>query len=450
MKPFIQLINHASVLIGNDEYAILSDPWYSGTAFDDGWSLLYENKKDDIIKILEKTSHIWISHEHPDHFSIKFFKEYQDLIKDKIFLFQETKDKRVLNFLKSQNLKIFEIKDGEKFKITNNFNLQIQKSDFYDSALIVNIDGKKIFNINDCPLKDEKEILEFRKKYGKCDILLTQFSYAAWKGGKENLPWRKLAAKQKLNTLKLQANILDSKITIPFASFIYFSNTFNFYLNDSVNYPKKICDEFDLKNNKLIFLEPYQKISLNDLNNLQNNFKFWQDKFESVSQNDIVHVKNENSFDELSECFDKYCERLFNKNSKLFLKILKMIPFANIFKPMVINLTDLNINIHINLLNRVFKKTIDKAEISMNSKSMKLIFLQDYGFDTLTVNGCFEELKNNSFLKLTKNFSLGNLNNLGISLNFKFFLNLNIFILFLKKLLFVKNKLNYRYIEDIE
>ena len=205
-----------------------------------------------------------------------------------------------------------------------------------------------------------------------------------------------------------------------------------------------------MKNNKLIFLEPYQKISLNDLNNLQNNFKFWQDKFESVSQNDIVHVKNENSFDELSECFDKYCERLFNKNSKLFLKILKMIPFANIFKPMVINLTDLNINIHINLLNRVFKKTIDKAEISMNSKSMKLIFLQDYGFDTLTVNGCFEELKNNSFLKLTKNFSLGNLNNLGISLNFKFFLNLNIFILFLKKLLFVKNKLNYRYIEDIE
>ena len=62
MKPFIELINHASVLIGNSKYSILSDPWYSGSAFDDGWSLLYENKKDEIINVLNSTTHIWISH----------------------------------------------------------------------------------------------------------------------------------------------------------------------------------------------------------------------------------------------------------------------------------------------------------------------------------------------------------------------------------------------------
>ena len=103
MNSFIQFINHASILIGNDEKAILSDPWYSGSAFDDGWSLLYENEKNEILKILSKTSHIWISHEHPDHFSIKFFNDYYEFIKDKIFLFQETNDKRVVNFLKKRN-----------------------------------------------------------------------------------------------------------------------------------------------------------------------------------------------------------------------------------------------------------------------------------------------------------------------------------------------------------
>ena len=48
MKIFIQFVNHASVLIGNEKNSILSDPWYSGTAFNDGWSLLYENKRETL------------------------------------------------------------------------------------------------------------------------------------------------------------------------------------------------------------------------------------------------------------------------------------------------------------------------------------------------------------------------------------------------------------------
>ena len=52
---------------------ILTDPWYNGNAFDNGWSLLYENKHKFIIKVLNKTNYIYITHEHPDHFSIKFF-----------------------------------------------------------------------------------------------------------------------------------------------------------------------------------------------------------------------------------------------------------------------------------------------------------------------------------------------------------------------------------------
>ena len=65
------------------------------------------------------------------------------------------------------------------------------------------MNGKKIFNINDCPIKDEKEILKFKEKYGECDILFSQFSYAAWKGGKENKSWRENSAYEKL---KLKIN----------------------------------------------------------------------------------------------------------------------------------------------------------------------------------------------------------------------------------------------------
>ena len=82
MKNFIKFINHASILISNDNKTILTDPWYSGTSFDDGWMLLYENDKNEIKDILKNVDYIWYSHEHPDHFSIKFLIDYENELKD--------------------------------------------------------------------------------------------------------------------------------------------------------------------------------------------------------------------------------------------------------------------------------------------------------------------------------------------------------------------------------
>ena len=77
----------------------------------------------------------------------------------------------------------------------------------------------------------------------------------------------------------------------------------------------------------------------------------------------------------------------------------------------------------------------------MFSKSLYLIFKQDFGFDTLTVNGCFEEKKKNAFTKMSKSFAIGNLNNLGINLDYKIIFNYSVIILFLKKLFYIKKKI---------
>ena len=223
-KNFVKFINHASILISNSNKSILTDPWYSGSVFDDGWNLLYENSNEKIEELLKKVNFIWISHEHPDHFSIKFLNDFEKLLKEKNiqFIFQKTKDQRVISYLKFKKFNFLELENNELFHIDNNFTLRIQRCDFYDSALIININGKKIFNLNDCPLKNHSEIKGFKKKYGICDFLFTQFSYAAWKGGRDNLNWRKNAANEKIQILKSQSKILKSKFTIPFASFISF------------------------------------------------------------------------------------------------------------------------------------------------------------------------------------------------------------------------------------
>ena len=178
--PSVEFINHASVLISNEEIGLLSDPWYQGDAFHKGWNLLHELSDDEIYKLLKRTSHIWISHEHPDHFSIAFFNKFTDiLIKDNIqILFQKTADKRVEKFLmaKKFNIKILDtnawINIGKDFKILN------FKDGFYDSGLAIETSGKKFINLNDCEIKSRSRCSEVLSLVGECDVLISQFSYA--------------------------------------------------------------------------------------------------------------------------------------------------------------------------------------------------------------------------------------------------------------------------------
>ena len=79
----IKFINHASVLVSQGEVGLLSDPWYQNSVFHKGWRLIYEMDSEEILKVLEKTSHIYISHEHPDHFNTGFL--LNDKVKKKIF-----------------------------------------------------------------------------------------------------------------------------------------------------------------------------------------------------------------------------------------------------------------------------------------------------------------------------------------------------------------------------
>ena len=116
---------------------------------------------------------------------------------------------------------------------SDKFEIQIVKHHFYDLSLSIRTPDTSILNLNDCPLI-EKALTNFKKEYGTFD-LLTQFSYAAWKGGKNNISLRQEAASEKIKTITNQAEILECKKVIPFASFIYFSNKSNFYMNDSIN-----------------------------------------------------------------------------------------------------------------------------------------------------------------------------------------------------------------------
>jgi UDP-MurNAc hydroxylase len=442
-KTTIQFINHASVRISYEDVSLLSDPWYFGDAFHKGWNLLVEQSADEISKIIKSTTHIWISHEHPDHFSISFFKNYEELIKSQgiVILFQETNDKRVKEFFIQNGFNFSELKFEKPFQISNNYKITCIKDGFYDSALFIQTKDKKILNLNDCNVRTESRANEIYKVTGKCDILLTQFSYAAWKGGKANLSWRKLASKEKLNDIALQVKKFEPKQLIPFASFVYFSNESNNYLNDSVSWPKDVSNKLKNMDVFVNIMKPFDYLDeINSLQKIQNATDFWEKKYSNISTNKY-NKYNIVEIDELQQCFKKYQTRVFHNNNKYFIKFARVLSSNKIFQPITIKLQDTNKTIVLDIFLESLKPSNLSADLVMSSESLKFILSFPFGYDTLTVNGCFEEENNNGFMKATRSLAIENLNNIGISFNPSIFYNLSAIIMFLKRLKGVENKL---------
>ena len=76
----------------------------------------------------------------------------------------------------------------------------------------------------------------------------------------------------------------------------------------------------------------------------------------------------------------------------------------------------------------------------MHSQSLLFLFKNEFGFDTLTVNGCFESSLE-GFAKISKTFAIGSLNAMGLSLDIKIFTKPKVILLFLSKLRNLLNKM---------
>src|SRR5262245_51068490 len=63
----IALVCHASAVIETADAVVWSDPWLSGTAFNDSWALLPPPPPGLPEAWIPKVTHLFISHEHPDH-----------------------------------------------------------------------------------------------------------------------------------------------------------------------------------------------------------------------------------------------------------------------------------------------------------------------------------------------------------------------------------------------
>ncbi|QWD76441.1 MBL fold metallo-hydrolase [Polynucleobacter sp. MWH-UH24A] len=385
----IQFFSHACFSIENEEVILLNDPYLNGTAFNNGWDLIV----DDVVfdRFSEKKLFIYYSHEHPDHFSIPFLKSINNEIRSYItIVFQKTRDGRVKSFLESQGFMVLELENRERVQISNGFFITIGQVPFYDSWALIEVDGKKILNANDCILETPDRVQDIKETTDSVDILFTQFSYANWvEGGSLDGTSRALLANEKLQRIKIQSDVLRPDFIVPFASMVRFCHTENSYMNDEINTPDKTVEFI----NRYTDSDPFLMVPYENWDGVSSKcnlsaIQFWNVAYKKALNRPLLEPKNFYDFPKLKSVCEEMCLRVRMRNNKVLIFLLcifELLPSQNI------KITDLNCYVNFSWRRglKITNREKKQQYCEMSSESLYFLFKFDFGIDTLNVNARF-------------------------------------------------------------
>jgi len=255
----VRLMSHASILITAGDAQILCDPWQSGAAFNDSWKLIAP--ADPLDPLLRDITHLWISHEHPDHFHIPTLASLPAEFKQRVtVLFQHNhSDKMVQALTGKLGFKtVVTLPHRAWAPIAQGVEVYCFHSRQFDSALAVRHGRQVVLNLNDCE-GSEVDLAHIRNDLGRIDHLFNQFSIAGCEGSEAAV--RENAATVKANYVR-DARALGAEAVTPFASFVRFCMQDNAWLNGFANRPRDMIAAMEGEPARSIVMAPGDEIEI--------------------------------------------------------------------------------------------------------------------------------------------------------------------------------------------
>ncbi|MGI9597234.1 MAG: MBL fold metallo-hydrolase [Acidimicrobiales bacterium] len=227
----IEWINHAGYMLEHNDVGLVVDPWLDGAVFDSGWELLAPTKFSS--EDWDRATALWLSHEHPDHFHPPSLASIPTEVRDRLeVLFQETGDQRVIDWCSTRFGAVREMSPGQWVPVGDGIEALCGPHDNGDSWLAVRTPAGLVLNLNDCVVSTAAECDQIMQQTGRPDVLLSQFSYANWTGNPGDKASMAAAAEEKISWLLTQIDGFRPRVTIPFASFVWFGHEDNVHLNE--------------------------------------------------------------------------------------------------------------------------------------------------------------------------------------------------------------------------
>jgi UDP-MurNAc hydroxylase len=404
----ITFINHASFLLETADIQLIIDPWIEGTVFYEGWSLLAPTAFS--YADFQQITHIWFSHEHPDHFFPPNLKKIPaDIRKKMTVLYRMTQDKKVIDFCAQLGFKTIELPIDKWYALNSDLNILCHPH-HDDSTMIIQSSKaqKTILNTNDCVLAHATDLNTVQQLAGKVDVLLTQFSYASYVG--ETFEDRQKQAARKLIQMQAQIEAFQPTFIIPFASFVWFCHAENVQMNDAINKITTVYDWLSSFNTvNPIIMYPADSWQIGEPFNSEPALTKWGACYERIHDSTLIQSKPL-TFNQLQSNFSPFRKRWFEK-----LKFLRLFTLLNVVKPVKIYLRDLHICCLLDVQSKQLLQMNDCADydIWMSSDVLNYCLLFDYGFGTTHVNGRFGIQSELGYKKFKNYIYLGEMANHG-------------------------------------
>ncbi len=409
----IHFVGHACIVAECADTSILMDPWLFGKIFNDSWTLLPEPKFDQAV--LDKVEYIWISHEHPDHCHFPTLGSFPADFKARVtILFQDRDYTKMFAAFRKLGYERFQrlphrmiVSLSSKPDATK---VYCYHAGIMDSALAVLSKGQVIFNANDARISagECKGILH---DIGRVDVLLNQFSLAAYAGFEPHEKFLPQRAAQILENVSSVHRGLDAKATIPFASFIYFSSLDNKYVNNFANSARDAANYLSRQGQRAVVLYPgdiYEVGAEHDSSDALTRF----DQLPSVDERTYDPVESK-SMPEIVAAYDGLAAQMRDKYSMLLLRMLR---------PVTIQIPDLDKTVRFRLAEGSLEEIDNSTEpdLAINSQPLWFGFKFPFGIQTLGVSARFRLLRNFNNWKFHR--ILFSLNNGGVYLRPKYLL----------------------------
>lgn len=379
----ITFVNHASTLLSVRDVCVWSDPWLSGLCFNDSWALLTETPREVASQALREVTHIYLSHEHPDHFHPPTLRSLPDEVKARVtVIIQNQPYKGVLNALKRFGFRnVAEMKHREFLRLGEDVDLYFYHVFPIDSAmaLVDRRNAETIINLNDTELSGyDRRCIE--KDLGRVQVTLNQFSIATYDGRPEVAEVTKQHRDKLIEDCAIEHQALHAEYTVPFASFAYFCQPENNHLNTHRTMTADFAAFMEGRGCKTIVLKPGDTWERGESHDNAAALAFWTNCERAEKR---IFESQSVQMDALAEsaliCIDKI-NRFF---TRLPLAMVATLSFAlpDLSKTFVVDFRRRE--------TRFLEGTAGDWDVRVNSQPLWFAFKHTFGMQTLSISGRF-------------------------------------------------------------
>lgn len=172
----ISLLNHASALVSAGDVRLLTDPWFSGTAFEDGWGLRYDNP--EALDRAAQATHLWISHFHEDHLHTPTLRALAARNPDIVFLANESHNFDMTGVARRLGFRnVVSFRERTEISIADGLSVMRYPTTGIDNMLLVRGPDWTLLNFNDCVLSGLAARM-LARRIGRIDLLMCNFNHA--------------------------------------------------------------------------------------------------------------------------------------------------------------------------------------------------------------------------------------------------------------------------------